>query len=176
MNEKTNTKLLFTVFILNVILMGSMALFILDSNNTHENLKTSIMALREPQMIVFLKVEYEEITHSYPLEQVKTPSSTYDNDSNIKGWDFAYQINGLTINNSFRYIYLEISMKHEDYLFYSAINCEWAVEDNSGVVRRDKFEESSLYHGYYTALEELGRNFWKEDIPNEIELEISLSL
>lgn len=176
MNEKQTGSAIVILLVFNIFTLGSFALFAINSMNTQENLKTSIRALKEPQMIVFLKVEYEEITYSYSLELTKRPIFMLNNDSTVNGWDFSYRNTDLVINSTFRYIYLEISMKTEDYSLYNLINCEWTVEDKTGVIRKADFQDSEIYHGYYTGIEELGRNFWKEVIPNEIKLEVDLKL
>ena len=141
-----------------------------------QQLQDTILALRLYDINPELEVTWMDYTTStITIPILGNPNVFFSEDNTIDRWEYFFMNNHLTLNATFRFVVVKINLPIKAYEHFSKINCEWRVEDKSGVIGKTDFQATGSYF-YFEAAQDITRSMWKDEVPSRIDVDVFLYL
>jgi hypothetical protein len=142
----------------------------------------AIMTQRSYNIESRLYVEYMNMSvEIIPLFYSREPVVSYKESTNIEVvalWDYEFINSNIGLNDTFRYVYLEVYIPEKCFEIFSSVYGNWLLIDpdgnNDGVINDNQFEKSDDWSNYYSASLDLTYMMFFGYVPNEISLNIFL--
>jgi len=113
------------------------------------------------------------------ISQNGDPIPHWDNDSLIDYWEYQFHTDQIDINtteNPFRWMYMKVSVPIKAYDVFRSISCKWTIEDNEGILTKQHFDTVDYSQYYMVTVFDISSYMWKELVPNEVTVDITLTV
>jgi len=93
----------------------------------------------------------------------------------VVDWSYSFKVTN-NLEATFRGVFIQVALPNTAFEIFHNIIGTWQVEEHTGALVKEHFIPSESMLGYYTAKADITKHMWKDNVPQEITIEVVLAV